>query len=687
MARVIVLLSTILWGTAFAGIAAAQSNPQGLEECGTRAPLRYAVVFDASSSVRSKPELQAQYASLLRAFAAVLCRADSLTVHAFPRTRTEELPVLDTITSQSRSPEALSRLAQQVISTHTGHTDLTLTLAGIQRDLLKPHSVDAVFLVTDGSFFPSNPLPSDRTVPGLVTRLNGLAEFVANTIRLDSVQLYVIGVNAVNAPAIDDDLHADHLPATPDQRQWHWAGHSLDLKDDKGDDLLHTVFGTRYVAADSLSLWNLLIVQPGALWTRKLDYVTGWEFPLEKYRIFSIEHIVFIPDATLSGAVSCPAVADPGKQVSAIHYGTGEMVFCSLAHPTRAELERLRKEVHRHFAFLQQQSLRPAQTLANLAGLHQVALQDGRGGCKPDLVPIYFNRGRPWPLPTASNPAVGTLRFSPIDSIQWGGPVSLVQLPGSNCLVPSFASHGWSMPGGEYLMQVEHGDTSVLLASFRQASDSVLAAFIRPGGLPFPSDQIALVRVCVRRSSPLASSARLYVMVGEKRLPLTPERGRDRCGKAVSGAVVGFSGLITIESPNISTARIFEEPASGGPSSSFEGVWTPVTLQSDGRLFLSWVDLLAVFIGGILLQFLYLAWIKDRRLRLDRLLWVSAWTGAIISGIVCAVTAEFIVLVQETDVATDQVPVIFALSVLAHMAKLVAAALVSEHVEEFILND
>jgi len=239
------------------------------------------------------------------------------------------------------------------------------------------------------------------------------------------------------------------------------------------------------------------------------------------------------------------------------------------------------------------------------------------------------------------------------------------------------------MPKGDYLVQVQHDKTSILRASFRQPDDSVLVAFIRPGGLPFPSDQIALVRVCVRRATPLPNSARMWVILDEKPLPLTPERGRNRCA---GGLTTGFSGLVTLRTPNIYTARILEGTERGSPSNSLDGAWTPVTLQLDGRLFLSWWELLTVSLLGLFAQLAYLAWFKDRRFRLDRLGRWSAWTGAVISAIVCAVGAEFVVLVRETDVATDQVPVIFALSVMAHMAKLVAAALVSEHVEEFILD-
>jgi hypothetical protein len=178
----------------------------------------------------------------------------------------------------------------------------------------------------------------------------------------------------------------------------------------------------------------------------------------------------------------------------------------------------------------------------------------------------------------------------------------------------------------------------------------------------------------------------MWMVLDEKYLPLTPERGKQRCRASSRGAVTGFSGLVIIRSPDIHTARILVGSESSSPSHALNGVWTPVTLRLDGRLFLSWTGLTLVFAAGFLIQLIYLCCWKKPRFQFDRLLWWSAWTGAIISGIVCAVVAEFVVLVLETNVATDQVPVIFALSVLAHMAKLVAAALVSEHVEEFILS-
>ena len=162
---------------------------------------------------------------------------------------------------------------ERVIETHTSHTDLELTLTGVHRDLLERNTADVVYLVTDGSFFPAKPGARDRTLNAVRMRLDALGQYVANTLPADSVTLHVIGVNAENVHAVDEDLGAS-FPPVPDQRQWAWAGQSLDLKDDKGDDLLRAVFGPRFVPSDSLSLWKLLIAQPGALWTERLGYVT-----------------------------------------------------------------------------------------------------------------------------------------------------------------------------------------------------------------------------------------------------------------------------------------------------------------------------------------------------------------------------------------------------------------------------
>ncbi|HLL85567.1 MAG TPA: hypothetical protein VK420_23040, partial [Longimicrobium sp.] len=65
---------------------------------------------------------------------------------------------------------------------------------------------------------------------------------------------------------------------------------------------------------------------------------------------------------------------------------------------------------------------------------------------------------------------------------------------------------------------------------------------------------------------------------------------------------------------------------------------------------------------------------------------ISTLLGAVVSGVIVSVIAEFAAMISETDVASDRIPVVLGLSVLAHMLTLLAAALMPEYMEEFLLN-
>ncbi|HEX8831134.1 MAG TPA: hypothetical protein VF705_08225 [Longimicrobium sp.] len=279
---------------------------------------------------------------------------------------------------------------------------------------------------------------------------------------------------------------------------------------------------------------------------------------------------------------------------------------------------------------------------------------------------------------------MGELRISRVGSISWGEAIELIRLGSAGCVVPRFSDGAWPYPPGEYFVKVVHDRTSVFRVAVDSARTQVMEAYIRPGGLPFPSDRIALVRVCVRTRPALARHERMWMRLGDKFLHLTVERGR-RCAGA-SSDVTAFSGLVGLEHTDRGSAEVFVGNENDDPDSPQDGEWMPVTLKRDGKLFLSWLYLALWFVGGTVVQLAY-ACVTNRRLHPDQLWRIATWTGAVISGIIVTVLAEFVVLVLETDVDSDRIPVIFALSVLAHMAKLLAAALVPEHVEEFLLTD
>lgn len=647
---------------------------QGLTECGARPAMRYAAVFDASSSLRDEPALRAEteasYRKLLGLFAGLLCTGDRLAVYTFPPDSTTRMNPLVEITSSSRAPSLLSATARRVIDAHSGHTDFYLLTRGIARDLLAGNAADAIFVVTDGSYYPFSPSPDDRTLEGVRNRLTELATFVAHTMRGDTSRVFVIGVNAENSYAVDRQLSLT-LPAASANRRWE----NVDLLEDHGEDLLKEVFGTRYIGLSEFSLWKVLLGPPRSVWARRLDYLTDKDLPWHEASTLSLQHLVYVPDGH-GGSASCtPPTADgvPAR-IEEVRYSVAGGVLCSLSYPSPAQIAAI-QEPPSHFAFSQRISLWP-QGAMHLRGPNDLLLRDSAQECS--------GKGLRRDLGTTRTGGAGELRISKAGKIVWSDPIRLVRLPSTGCVVPHFTGGEWPSTAGEYFVKVAHEKTSVFRVTVEPARAQVVDAFIRPAGLPFPSDKIALVRVCVRTSPALPVHQRMWMRLENKLLPLTLERG-SRCSGAAPD-VAAFSGLVGLRHADPGTAEIFVVNEDDNPEGPHDGGWTTFALDRDGRLFLSWLHLFLGALSGMVLQLLY-AWRANRESNADWLRRPSTWSGAVISGIIVAVVAQFAVAISETDFESDRIPVVLALSVLAHIVKLLAAALVPEYVEEFLLTD
>jgi hypothetical protein len=657
------------------------SQPSGgLTDCGQRPALRYAAVFDASSSVRGDPaqraETEASYRNLLGLLSGILCTDDRLAVYTFVADSTTRMDPLVEITPSSRTSSLLSATARRVIEARSGHTDLHLVTRGIVRDVIPRLAPDAIFVVTDGSYYRFQPTPGDQTLNGVRNRLDELAAFVADTLRPDSSELFVIGVNAANSYAIDRQLGAA-LPRNSDQRRWR----NVDLLEDHGEDLLLAVFGPRYIGLTDLSLWNVVAGAPHSMWARRLDYVTHRDLPWSEVNTLSVQHLVYVPGGP-GGSTSCtpPSADGVSARVEQTRFAVAGGVLCSLARPTPEQIAAIR-ESPSYYAFSQAVSLQRDNT-APIRGLHELLLRDSGSECKEESVRSRSSTGHLWRSPHTRR--AGELHFSPASHIAWSKPMHLVRLGSTGCVVPDPAG-GEPLPApGEYLVKVVHEKTSVFRLTVKPARLQVVHALIRPGGLPFPSDRIALVRVCVRTSPALPAHKRMWMRLEDKLLPMTLERGR-RCDDAAPD-VAAFSGLVGLEHTDGGSAEVFVVNERDAPQSARDEERAEVTLKKDGRLFQSWGYLSLGFAGGMVLQILY-ACVTNRRFHADRLRRRATWSGAVISGIVVAVVVQLAVAVSETDLASDRIPVILALSVLAHVAKLLAAALVPEYVEEFLSPD
>jgi len=678
----IVVASTLAVLATAAAINPALTQPRNvLTECGGRPPIRYAAVFDASSSVRDKPALrdqtEASYRKLLGLFAGLLCRGDTLEVYTFPAGRTTRMDPLVEITSASRAPSHLSATARRVIEAHSSHTDLHLVTRGIVRDLLASEPPDAVFLVTDGSYYPFGPTPDDRTLDRVHDSLTELAGFVTQTMQGDTSRVFVIGVNAANSYAVDRQLGLA-LPASSEDRRWE----GVDLFEGHGEDLLRVLFKTRYIALSELSLWKVLLEPPHSLWARRLDYLTHRELPWDEVRSLAVRHLVYVPGGP-GGSTSCPPLAgdDTTASVEKAGYTVAGSVLCSLNDPTPAQLAAIR-EPPKYYALRQDTSLWPAAGTRHVRGLNDLLFRGSASECGTGSLRSHFASGGRWPLPDTT--PVGKLHISHTDKVAWMDSMPLIRLGGTGCVVPLFTSGAWPRPPGRYLVKVTHEKTAVFRLTVDTARIEVVDAFIRPGGLPFPSDRIALVRVCVRTRRPLAGHERMWIRLEDKLLPVTHERAH-RCDGAAPD-VAAFSGLVGLEHTDRRSAEVFVASEGVRPESPRAGEWLAVSLKKDGKLLQSWLNLGGWFFAGMVLQLGYGRWANRR----SPAGWVrrrATWSGAAMSGIIVAVVGQFVVVARETDVDSDRIPVILALSVLAHMAKLLAAALVPEHVEELMSPD
>ena len=451
---------------------------EGLGRCGGRPGARYVVVMDASSSLRedgpSREHTVHEYTRVLRMLSGMLCEADSLEVHAFAPDSVRRMTPLHVLTPANRFASTLRRVARLAIEARTGHTDLHLSLESIRKDILSNHGVLAVFLVTDGSFYPRNPAPDDRTADGLRDRLDALAALVDSLRAAErdpgspSPALYAIGVRSDDAWAVDQAL-APALPASRNARLWKRGSRSLDLRDEKGTHLLSMVFRERFTRLENLSLRRILLATPDALWSRRFGYATGWGVPLQDLQDVTARHLVFLPPAQ---AMECPAPAagDDGRAGDAAIPGwvDGRPV-CSVEAPSPARLAELGHQGVMEFAVFQGATLTPVHPLAGMHGLHRFVLADSGRTCEAATVAAQFDHGQSWP-PRGALP-VARMWTVPLDgpgaSRDQPEEIDLIRLPRSHCLIPRFTGSHWRREKGEYAIFVRRSEgTTVYRGSF-----------------------------------------------------------------------------------------------------------------------------------------------------------------------------------------------------------------------------
>lgn len=674
--------------------AATQERDAGLG-CGARPGGEYAVVLDASTSLlrpssESKEETEASYVEILERLAGVLCRRERLMVYPMVRNDTTLLIPVDSVHPGAATRERLRGVVQKALRHGPSHSDFLLVVNRTRTDVLARPGLRAAFFLTDGSFYPYRvPAARDQRLQTVIDRLTDL-ERVVTEMQRDGAPFYVIGIRAGQASAVDP--HLDFTWPDSAQRIWRHGSGSRDLKGMKGDALLATLFGTSFVPGEQLNLWPLLVGAPASPWQRLLGYSNGWTRTLPELRTVRMEHLMFVP-ADGAGSTACHRVrhgplADTALQpVQPVPIGS-DRYACSLEHPTQAELDSIAARGVSAFAFHQSARFHPADDPAPLYGLHELVLSVDGSPCPEWMLSRDFLQSTHSP----GGDAVSRLELVPLSGRPTNDTASMMKKASSPCIVPNVPAGAVSERQGDYLLFLS--DTAgawVHRRTFELPRLQLASLIFRPGGFPFPPNRLALLGVCINSTEPIRPGEKLLVELGGETHELD-DAARADCPTPRPGTprpyAYGFRGVILLESTALSSARIGIVP--GGLSSGItaRGRWLPVALKANGTWFLSNGWLVASALLGALAQVLYLRWfVKVRFLSVPMRRRVSLAVSVIISSILAVVFAECCVMVTQSPLESSAIPIPFALVVLAHGLKLVAAALLPEIVENTLLAD
>jgi hypothetical protein len=682
---------------AFSAVPAGAQSPGSGLHCGDRPPGSYAVVLDVSSSLRRDPgssdATEERYVDVLSLLNGLLCQGETLKLYTFVPDAGARMEAFATLAAGDRSPDRLRKIVAESFARDPKQTDLHLALLRIRDDVFLRGAPRAVFLLTDGSFYPLGTEPRERRLKLVRDRMTVFAE-LADTMARDGRPLFAVGIGAREADAVDPDLHPV-WPGRREERLWRRPrdGAAIDLKEASGDTLLRLVFGGRYMPADSFSPWHALVGGPGAVWTGALGYTTGWELTLDQLRTVSMQHLVFLPPPGADDGVCTAVRTDTGTgrpPGQSARIGPAHQRLCSLQAPTPEEILRIARLGGRSpggapvsFAFRQ----RPAYSASGpetIHGLHDLVLAREGETCQDDLLATHFRGGRTWPLSLTTRDGRPRQRLTIVKRGETRGndTVGLVEYS-DGCVVPNFALNGWQRETGDYVLFFGQGSEEwVQPRRISPPRLDVVSIKYRPGGFPFPPDRLALLLLCVRDTSELATGAPVRVELGDTVVDLARQAPGSGCAReAGSGISYGFRGVVLLPTSRLSFARV----VLSGPEEA-SGHWIPISLEPDGQLFLALRLAVFLFLSGMAIQVWYIRtrWLKhSREMPMRRLF--SAGLSVVMSGTIVVVIAQCGVMMWETEMRHLALPVPFMLLVFVHGLKLLAAGFVPEIVEDTLL--
>lgn len=564
-------------------------------KCGTRRPIRYALVFDASASLRRHQESVVEaYTRLLRVLSEALCEGDRpMQVFAFPRDGGGHMQTDLQLRPGNGQRELARQVARQLLQTRTPHSDLPMVLRSVSRDV---HAYDVIFFVTDGSYYPRALHGQEIGLDAVRDSLDVLAGLAKDP------RLFVIGVRAEHEPALDPALRARLSP--PADGDWRWGspgGAEVELDTARGGALLHALFGPRYQPIEELSLPRFLFAGSHGAWLRAAGYRAGTAMQIGDLREVRLEHLVAERPAD-SATARCPR--DPAIEPRlATAYGLRE--FCSIQAPDTTVLARLAREQWSGFAYLQAQVPGFDSIPASIYGYHQLILPTEKGACTAAHVQQYLAAGRPWPDSTSET---GWVRLVHLGT-RGTETVGLVPLPGTGCLVAGGRGGTPLRSTGTHLLYASAAGRVAVKTVELNASPLAWQPELRFWSGGFPPSNAAWLHVCVGLRAPLSPGERLYLITGERTFELRPP-GAKKC--QVYGGRQGhlFSSIIAMDGARRSGYLSVGLTGTMQPASA--EIYPVVNVSRGYFLLPLWMA--AILFGiGCLFQVGYWRWLRRRR--------------------------------------------------------------------------
>lgn len=674
-----ILLPLVLAST---GMSAGDARAQEPLRCGTRDPIRYTLVLDVSSSMRdNRAEATDAYADIIATLTTILCRGDSLDVLGFPSTGRHRMEGLAQFGAPLSRSDARA-LAVRVLESGVRHTDLTMVLQSIRKDI----RADVVFMATDGSFYPSD--VRSVSYRDLQDRLHDFTGTAAPP--SEGPAVYAIGVRSNAEFAIDRDLSVDWPVGAG---AWTYLNEQeVNLRSISGTELLKAAFGGRFQAYGDGWLHALLFDRGRMVW-EALGYESPARVHLRDIQTASIEHLLFIPPDGAE-AQECPALAAPTARPRVqrvITAPSGRSGFCSLAAPSPEDLSELEGLGVTRIVYRQGSPFDLSSIPGTIYGFHQIVAGLGDQRCTHRDVRTYLQRGEPWP-PRGSKEGVVEIR--PLSAGGLLKTLDLVRLPGTPCLVAQApVPSEWDVDGPHLLYLHREGTTAVrpiVLGRRRVVAGPSVRR--RDGGFILgPGSRLS---TCVELSQPLAPDEMLTLLIPGREHPLTDNHDPSSCAlpeKASPDSPRARYVFSSVVVPNAAmhSGYLFLGSRADSLAQGQSTEWYPLTIVSTGRFYLSWLGLVSSFLLGVVLQMAILAWenpqargrvwtLRPLRHVLGRMLRAGFITVLVCGAFMAAWATEWS--------GVEMVPLSLLLGVVGCLIKLVVSLVLPALYEEGLTN-